>query len=147
MNSHATDWKNLKTQVLMELARKFQDREQQRFRSTTPMVGKSSRRTIHSSSNNKIFFPHASRRTIKSELRKAISSFSLQVAVGGVSVEEIVCSVKETSNKKAIWIKEKRCSKEDKVGIRESSSETDMEIEFENDDSGGIRGRGADSLY
>jgi len=47
---------------------------------------------------------YVSSKTIKSELCKAINSFSLQVA--GVSVEEILFAVKETSNKKAVWNKE-----------------------------------------
>jgi len=106
MNLHVTDWTNLKINVPMELAMKFQDREHQTFLSTTPMVGKSSRRPTHSSSNTKMFCSHISSKTIKSKLCKAINSFSLQVAVAGVSVEEIVFTVKETSNKKAIWNKE-----------------------------------------
>jgi len=36
---------------------------------------------------------------------QAINSFSLQKAVAGVSGEEILVAVKETSNKKAIWNK------------------------------------------
>jgi hypothetical protein len=43
---------------------------------------------------------------MKSELCKAINSFFLQVTVAGVSVEEILLAVKETSNEKAIWNKE-----------------------------------------
>jgi hypothetical protein len=53
-----------------------------------------------------------------------------------VSGEEILFAVKETSSKKTIWNKEKSSSKKDKVGIQKSSSESVMEIEFENDDSG-----------
>jgi hypothetical protein len=106
MNSHAMDLSNLKINVLMELAVKLQDQEHQTFLSTTPMVGKSSRHLTHSSSNTKIFCYHISSKTIKSELCKAINSFSLQVAVVGASVEEIVFAVKETSNKKAICNKE-----------------------------------------
>jgi len=90
----------------MELAMKFQDWEHQTFLSTTPMVGKSSRRPTHSSSITKMFCSHISSKTIKSELCKGINSFSLQVAVAGVSVEEILFPVKETSYKKAIWNKE-----------------------------------------
>jgi hypothetical protein len=86
----------------MELAMKFQDREHQTFLSTTRMVGKSSRRPTHSSSNTKMFCSHISSKTIKSELFKAINSFSLQVAVAGVSVEEIIFAVQQTSNKKTI---------------------------------------------
>jgi hypothetical protein len=82
-----------------------------------------------------MFCPCISSKTIKSELREAINSFSLQEAVAGVSGEVILFAVKETSNKKAIWNKEKRSSK-DKVGMQKSSSESNMEIEFENDDSG-----------
>jgi hypothetical protein len=83
-----------------------------------------------------MFCSHISSKTIKSELCKALNSFSLQEAVAGVSGEEILFAVKETSNKKDIWNKEKRSSKKDKVGIQESCSETDVEIEFENNDSG-----------
>ena len=83
-----------------------------------------------------MFCSHISSKTIKSELCKAINSFSLEEAVAGVSGEEILFAVKETSNKKVIWNKEKRSSKRGKVDIQESSSESDMEIEFENDDSG-----------
>ena len=39
MNSHAMDRANLKINVLMELAMKFQDREHRTFLSTTPLVG------------------------------------------------------------------------------------------------------------
>jgi len=70
------------------------------------MVGKSNRHPILSSSNIKMFCSHISSRTIKSELCKAIDSFPLQVAVAGVSVEEIVFDVRKTSNKKAIWNRE-----------------------------------------
>jgi len=83
-----------------------------------------------------MFCSHISSKTIKSELCKAINSFSLQEAVAGVSGEEILFAVKEANNKKAIWNKEKRSSKKDKVGIQKSSSELDMEIEFQNDGSG-----------
>jgi len=106
MNSHAMDWKNLKINVLMELAMKFQDREHQTLLSTTPLVGKSKRRPTHSSSNTKMFCFHISSKTIYSELCKAINSFSLQIAVAGVSVNEILFALKEISNKKAIWNKE-----------------------------------------
>jgi hypothetical protein len=54
----------------------------------------------------------------------------LQETVVGLSAEEILFAVKETSNKKAIRNKEIRSSKKDKVGIQKSSSESDMEIEF-----------------
>ena len=80
------------------------------------------------------FCPHISSKTIKSALCKVINSFSLQKAVKGVSGEEILFAVKETSNKKAIWNKEKMSAKKNKVGIQQSSCESDMEIEFENDD-------------
>jgi hypothetical protein len=106
MNSHAMDWTNLQINVLMELAMKFQDREHQNFLSTTPMVGKSSRRPTHSSSNTKTFCSHTSNKTSKSELCKDINSFSLQVVVAGVSVEEILFTLKETNNEKIIWNKE-----------------------------------------
>jgi hypothetical protein len=49
---------------------------------------------------------HISSKIIKSELCKAVNSFSLQEAVKGVSGEEILFAVKETSNKKATWNKE-----------------------------------------
>jgi len=45
-----------------------------------------------------------------------------------VSGEEILSAVKETSYKKAVWNKEKRSSKKDKVGTQKSYSESDMEI-------------------
>jgi hypothetical protein len=90
----------------MELAMKFQDREHQTFLSTTPVVGKSSRRPTHSSPNIKTFCSHVSSKTINSELCKAINSFSLQAEVAGVSEEEILYAVKENSNKKSIWNKE-----------------------------------------
>ena len=101
--------------------------EHQTFICTKLMVGKSSICPTHSSSNTKMFCPCISSKTIKSELREAINSFSLQEAVAGVSGEVILFAVKETSNKKAIWNKEKRSSK-DKVGIQKSSSESNMEI-------------------
>jgi hypothetical protein len=99
------------------LAMKFQYQEHQTFLSTTPMVGKSSRRPTHSSSDTKMFCPHIPSKTIKSELCKAINSFSLQVAVAGVSVEEIVFAVKETSNKSLLGTKSKRSSKKGEVGL------------------------------
>jgi len=136
VNSNAMHWTNLKINVLMDLAMKFKDREHQTFISTTPLVGKSSRCPTHSSPNTKMFCSHISSKTIKSELWKAINSFSLQEAVEGVSGEVILFAVKETSNKKAIWNKEKRSSKKDKVGVQKSSIESGVEIEFENDDSG-----------
>jgi hypothetical protein len=49
-----------------------------------------------------------------------------------VSGEEILFAVKETSNKKAIWNKEKMSSKKDRLGIQKLSSKSDMENEFEN---------------
>jgi endonuclease V-like protein UPF0215 family len=39
INSHAMEWTNLKINVLMELAMKFQDREHQTFLYTMPVVG------------------------------------------------------------------------------------------------------------
>jgi hypothetical protein len=108
------DWTNLKMNVGMELAMKFQDREHQTFISTTPVVGKSSRCPIHSSSNTKMFCSHISRKTIKSDLCKVINSFSSQEAVAGVLGEDIIVVVKVTrkkkkekkEKKKAIWNKE-----------------------------------------
>jgi hypothetical protein len=100
------DWTNLKINILMELAKKFQDREHETFLSTTPMVGKSSRCPTHSSSNTKMFCSNISRKTTNSELCKAINSFSLQAAVVRMSVEEVLLAVKETSNKKPLWNKE-----------------------------------------
>ena len=56
--------------------------------------------------------------------------------------------MRECQEKKSFWFskkpaikslfgtKSKRSSKKDKVGIQKSSCESDMEIEFENDDSG-----------
>jgi hypothetical protein len=49
-----------------------------------------------------MFCSHISSKTIKRELCKAINNFSLQETVAGVSGEEILFAVKETSNKKAI---------------------------------------------
>jgi len=114
---------------------KFQGRERHNILPTTPKLGKSSRRSTHSSPNTKTFCPHILNKTIKSELCEAINSFCLQETVAGVSGEEILFAVKETSSKNAIWNKEKRYSKKDKAGIQKSSIESDMEIEFENDDS------------
>jgi hypothetical protein len=45
--------------------------------------------------------------------------------------------VKETSHKKLFGTNCKKSSKKGKVNIVESSSESDMEIEFESADSGG----------
>jgi len=42
----------------------------------------------------------------------------LQEGVAGVSGEEILSALKETSNKKAIWNKQKMPSKKDIVGIK-----------------------------
>ena len=136
MNSQASDRTNHKINVLMELAMRFQDREHQKFLSITPMVGKCSRSPPHSPPNTTTLCSHISSKTITSVLCKAINSFSLQETVAGVSGEEIPFAVKETSNKKVIWNKEKMSSKKDKVGIQKSSSESDMETEFQNDDSG-----------
>jgi len=93
---------------MMELAMKFQDREHHTFLSTTAVVGTSSRRLTHSSTNTKVFCSHISSKTIKSELCKAINSFSLQEAVAGVSGEEILFALKETSNKRLFGTKSKR---------------------------------------
>jgi len=60
----------------------------------------------------------------------------LQEAVAGVSGEEIVFAVKETNNKRLFGMKSERSSKEGKVGIQKSYGEPDMEIEFEEHDSG-----------
>jgi len=43
---------------------------------------------------------------------------------------------KKPAIKRLFGTKSERSSKKGKLGIQESSSETDMEIEFENDDSG-----------
>jgi hypothetical protein len=81
-------------------------------------------------------------------LCEAINNFSLQETVAGVSGEEILFAVKETSNKKAIWNKEKKPSKKDKAGVQKSSIESDMEIEFANDDSGDdLRDGDAECLF
>jgi len=61
--------------------------------------GKSSRRPTLSSANTKMFYSHISSKSIKSELCKAINSFSLQKAVAEVSGEKILFVVKETINK------------------------------------------------
>ena len=103
---------------------------------------------VQQTSNTKMFCSHISSKTIKSALWKAINSFSLQVAVAGVSAEEIVFGAKKPVIKRLFGTKSKRSSKKDKVGIQESSSETDMEIEFENDDSGyNVSDGDAESLY
>jgi hypothetical protein len=89
------DWKNLNINVLMELAIKFQNREHQTFLSTTPMVEKFSRRPTYSSSNTKMFCCHISSKPLKTELCKAINSFSLQEAVAGMPGEEIIFALKK----------------------------------------------------
>jgi len=58
-----------------------------------------------------MFCFHRSSKTIKSEMCKAINSFSSQKAVEGVSGEESTVSVKEISNEKAIWNKEEKVFK------------------------------------
>jgi hypothetical protein len=63
-------------------------------------ICKSSRRTTHSLSNSKMFCSHKPRKTINSELCKAINSFSFQTAAAEVSGEESLVAFKETSNKK-----------------------------------------------
>jgi len=91
----------------MELAMKFQGQKHQTFISTTPKVGKSRMCPTHSPSNTKILCSYISNETNKSELCKAFNSFSLQETVAGVSGEEILFAVKETSSKRTIWNKEK----------------------------------------
>jgi hypothetical protein len=59
---------------------------------------------------------------------------------------EILFAVKETSNIKAIWNKEERSSN-DKVGIQNSSSDSDMEIEFENASGDDISDGDAECLF
>jgi len=54
----------------------------------------------------------------------------------GVSRRNPFHCQKKPAIKKLLGTKSKRSSKNGKVGIQESSSETDMEIEFKNDDSG-----------
>ena len=53
-----------------------------------------------------------------------------------MSGEGSLVAVKETSNKRHSGTKSKRSSEEGELRIQESSSEPDMEIEFENNDSG-----------
>jgi hypothetical protein len=64
------------------------------------------RRPTHSSSNTKMFCSHRSSKTVRSGMCKAVNIFSLQEAVAGVSGEESLVTLKENSNKKAIWNKE-----------------------------------------
>ena len=108
MKSHAMEWTNLEINVLMGKAMKFQDREHQTFLSTSQWwkIHKASKRPTHSSSNSKMFCSHRLSKTISSESHKAIKSFSLQEAVAGVSREENLVAVKETSNEMAVWYKE-----------------------------------------
>ena len=55
---------------------------------------------------------------------------------------------KKPTIKRLFGTKNKRSSKKGTVGIQGSSSKTDMEIEFENDDSGdNINDGDAESLY
>jgi len=55
---------------------------------------------------------------------------------------------KKPTIKRLFGTKSKRSSKKGKVGIQELSSETDMEIEFENDDYGcNISDGDAENLY
>jgi hypothetical protein len=82
-----------------------------------------------------MFCFHRSSKTIRSELCKPINSFSLQEAVAGVSGEERLIAVKETSSKRLFGKKNKISSKKGKVSMQESSSEPEMEIEFESNDS------------
>jgi len=92
----------------MEMAMKFQNREHQTFCPQRQWweIYKSSRRPTLSSSSTKMFCSHRSSKTNKRELCKAMNSFSLQEAVAGVSGEESLVAVKETSNKLIIWNKE-----------------------------------------
>jgi hypothetical protein len=53
-----------------------------------------------------MFYSNRSIKTIKSELCKAINNFSLQEVIAGVSGEESLVDVKETSKKETIWKKE-----------------------------------------
>jgi len=87
---------------------KFQVREHQKFLSTTPMVGKSSRRPTSDPfliKQQNVLLPYIKQNN-QERVVQTINSFSLQEAFAGVSVEEIVFAVKETSNKKDIWNKE-----------------------------------------
>ena len=105
MNSHAIDWANLKINVLMdgnEISR----------------LGKSNI-SFHNANGGKVqqmsdpflikhqnvLLPHIKQNNLE-RVVKAVNSFSLQVAVAGVSVDEILFALKETSNEKAIWNKE-----------------------------------------
>ena len=55
---------------------------------------------------------------------------------------------KKPAIKRLVGTKSKRSSKKGKVGIQESSSETDIEIKFENDDHGdNISDGDTESLY
>ena len=64
---------NLKINVMMELAMKFQGREHRTFLSTTPVVGNLQvQQTSTHSSNRNMFCSHRSSKTIKSDLCKLL---------------------------------------------------------------------------
>jgi hypothetical protein len=79
-------------------------------------------------------------------LYKAINSFSLQEAVAECQEKKALSLSKKPATK---WLfGTKSLQKERRVGIQESSSESDMEIEFENYDSGDdISDGDAESLF
>jgi hypothetical protein len=68
-----------------------------------------------------MFCSHKSSNTIKNEFCRTINSFSLREEVSGVSGDKSLVSVKDSNRVKGL--------QNSKIGIKESSSESVMEIE------------------
>jgi len=121
MNSHTVDWTNLKINVLTELEMKFQDREHQMFLSTTPMVGKSSRRPTHSS--RKSSAPIYQAKQSRASCAKLLTASPCRKQLRECQEKKSFSLLKKPAIKRLFGTKSKRSSKKDKVGIQKSSGE------------------------
>jgi hypothetical protein len=125
---------NLKTNVLMELAMKFQDQEHRTFLSKTPVVRnlEVQQTSTPSSSNSNMFCFHRSSKTIKSDLCKLLTAKQLREC----QEKKVLSLSKKPAIKRLFGKKIKKSSQKHKVGIQESSRESHMAIKFESDDAG-----------
>jgi len=99
---------NLKINVLMELAMKFQDREHRKFLSETPVVGnlEVQQTSTHSSSNSNMFCSHRSSKTMKCDWCKLLTASPYRQPLRECQEKKVLSLSMKTSNKKAIWNKD-----------------------------------------
>jgi len=116
---------------------KFQYREHQKFISTTPMVGKSSRRPTHSSSNINMFCnPYINQNNQERVVQKLLTASPRRKQLRECQEKKSFSLSKKQAICRIYGTKRKRSSKKDKIGVQKSYSESDTEIEFRNDNSG-----------